>query len=77
MERVFSLKEGANAISEVPARYTTPLSIALEGQMASLHQNWASKGLPKLIYLVDPKRTVVLVVNDKYIRVFLIEIDVR
>ena len=54
----FSPKEGANAISELPAVYMTPLFMPLEGQMVSLHQNWASKGLYKLTYFIDPKRTV-------------------
>ena len=54
----FSLKEGADAVFEVPASYMTPLFMTLEGRMVSLHQNWASKGLPKLKYFVGPKHTV-------------------
>ena len=53
-----SPKEGVNAISEVPAAYTTPLFMPLEGQMVSLHQNRTSKGLPKLKHSVEPKQTV-------------------
>ena len=55
---VFSLKEGAKAISEVPAAYMTPLFMPLEGRMVSLNRNWASKGHPKLIHFVEPKHTV-------------------